>query len=403
MGDQVNYGYGYDDIHTDATASPGRKDFNLPCDQYVLDWHCQYNNTAFPNCQWDGDGDKGRCCDGVCPAPAPPAPAAPAVLTLTVPLDINLSELSAEALEDVKSALLATAAAAGGFDPTLVESIVLVQGGVVVSRHRRANTPITVKVVFKDDAVIDLDTATASLNKAITKGAVSVTLEIDGKEITATVIQQASAIAAVQYTPLYVTFNACCRATRLNPELNAKPVLVTGLSKTDCVQACEQDPRCIAYEVMSKKKKGKWINKCEHYMNNTFASIEKVSRASKSCRKNTVCGSKAFAAAAPPPSTTAPTPPGPPPANCTRVNEVGKMYKPMDNDSAFCNCDGCGKGKKKCRTVETSVEACFDRCDATNGCKHINFWAKDGGCHLVGAGATGTPNKKVTGVMAVCP
>jgi hypothetical protein len=28
----------------------------------------------------------------------------------------------------------------------------------------------------------------------------------------------------------------------------------------------------------------------------------------------------------------------------------------------------------------------------------IDFWAKDGGCHLIGAGATGTPNKKVTAI-----
>jgi hypothetical protein len=32
--------------------------------------------------------------------------------------------------------------------------------------------------------------------------------------------------------------------------------------ETDCVQACEQDPQCIAYEAMSKKKNGKWINQC---------------------------------------------------------------------------------------------------------------------------------------------
>jgi hypothetical protein len=76
------------------------------------------------------------------------------------------------------------------------------------------------------------------------------------------------------------------------------------------------------------------------------------------------------------------------------------MYKPMDNVAAGCNCDGCGKGKKKCRTVEKSAETCFDRCVATDGCVQINFWAKDGGCHLVGAGATGTSIKKVTAIKA---
>jgi hypothetical protein len=112
-------------------------------------------------------------------------------------LNINLKELSAEALYGLKRELLETAAAAGGFDPTLVESIVLVQGDVVVGRHRRANPPITVKVVFKDDAVIDLDAATASLNEAIAIGAVSVTFVVDGQAFTATVIELASAIAVV--------------------------------------------------------------------------------------------------------------------------------------------------------------------------------------------------------------
>ena len=197
--------------------APGRKDFNLPCDYYVLDWHCRYNNTAFPNCQWHGD--KSRCCDGsVCPP-------------------------------GVEGGETLPGKPFGFYCPTPAPT--------------PAPTPSS-----------------------------------------------------------YITFNACCRATQLNSNSQEKPDLVPVLSKsdmeTDCVQACEQDPQCIAYEAMSKKKKGKWINQCQHFMTDKFASVDKVSRASKSCRKNTVCGSEAFDAPVPPPPTTGYRGEAdPPPTTCT--------------------------------------------------------------------------------------
>jgi hypothetical protein len=197
----------------------------------------------------------------------------------------------------------------------------------------------------------------------------------------------------------FVARNACCRPARIDPKSKIKPDIISmtdGNALTECVGVCEQDSNCIAYELSSSKKKGEWVDVCEHFKTDKFVATTKVSRGSKSCRKYTVCGSRNFAAPVPPSPTTAPTP-APTPKQCSPADpEIGMVYKPMDSDPAFCNCKGCGKGKKKCRTVEESAEDCMDRCVATDGCKHSNFWAKDGGCHLAGAGATGTPNKKVT-------
>jgi hypothetical protein len=172
---------------------------------------------------------------------------------------------------------------------------------------------------------------------------------------------------------------------------------VNGNVLTECVQACEQDTKCIAYEVSATKMKGKWTDKCEHFMNDAFESVAKVSRASKSCRKHTVCGSQTFtlAAAVPYPAST----PTPTPTDCDPVKEEMKVYKPMDNVVAGCIGNpkkGTKNGKQPCRTVEQTAEACFYRCTKTDKCMRINFWKKDGGCHLVGAGAVGTPSKKVT-------
>jgi hypothetical protein len=165
---------------------------------------------------------------------------------------------------------------------------------------------------------------------------------------------------------------------------------------TECVGVCEQDPNCIAYELSSRKKKGEWVDLCELFKADKFDTTTKVSRGSKSCRKYTVCGSRNFAAPVPPPSPS----PAPTPADCTVV-EVETVYKPMDNVVAG-RTGNPKKGIKKdsTRTVEKSADACMVRCDATDGCMHINFWNHDGGCHLVGAGATGTPNKKVTAISA---
>jgi hypothetical protein len=74
------------------------------------------------------------------------------------------------------------------------------------------------------------------------------------------------------------------------------------------------------------------------------------------------------------------------------VREEMVVYTPMDNVAA---------GRTGSRSVETSAEACFKRCEQIDECVQINFWTGDGGCHLVGAGATGTspnPNEQVTAI-----
>jgi hypothetical protein len=135
-----------------------------------------------------------------------PGTSAPASLTFTVPLDIDLSTLAPDALTVVKNGLVAAAAMAGGFDPALVDTIELVQNGIVVGRRRRqansrrqrANSPITARVIFIDDAVIDLEAATDTMNKAIEAGAVSVSFVIGGETFAATVTEVATAIAAIE-------------------------------------------------------------------------------------------------------------------------------------------------------------------------------------------------------------
>ena len=113
---------------------------------------------------------------------------ASASITLTVPLDVDCSSVTPAKLTELKAELLQAAAAAGGFNATDVERIELEQNGKAVTRRQRAtNGAVTARVIFKDTATVDLTAAVASLNEAIESGAVSVTVIIDGKEITAKV------------------------------------------------------------------------------------------------------------------------------------------------------------------------------------------------------------------------
>jgi hypothetical protein len=125
---------------------------------------------------------------------------APASLTLSVPLDVDLSSLDSTELTAVKAGLLAIAAAAGGFSAADVEKIVLMQDGKVIGgRHRRAeNGPITVNVIFKENASVDLDAVKASVNKIIESGSLTVQVMVDGKSISATVTELAVTEAAVE-------------------------------------------------------------------------------------------------------------------------------------------------------------------------------------------------------------
>jgi hypothetical protein len=112
-------------------------------------------------------------------------------LTMVVPLDVDLSSITATELVGVKEALIAAMADVAGFDAALVERVILSQNGVEIGRRRREeaakNGPITATIIFKADAVIDVTAATASLNLAIEAGTVSVTVMIGGEEVTAIV------------------------------------------------------------------------------------------------------------------------------------------------------------------------------------------------------------------------
>jgi hypothetical protein len=119
-------------------------------------------------------------------------------LTMVVPLDVDLSSITATELAGVKEALIATMADAGGFDAALVERVILSQNGAVIEIGRRRreeaakNGPITATIIFKADADIDVTAATASLNLAIEAGTVSVTVMIGGEEVTAKVTDVAA-------------------------------------------------------------------------------------------------------------------------------------------------------------------------------------------------------------------
>ena len=116
------------------------------------------------------------------------AAAAPASVTLALPLDVNLTTVTPAELTGIKDALLKVAAALGGFKASDVERIELVQDGKVVTRRRRAtNGAVTARIIFKSTANVDVAAAVGSLNTAIAQGAVTVTVTIGGKEITAKV------------------------------------------------------------------------------------------------------------------------------------------------------------------------------------------------------------------------
>jgi len=120
-------------------------------------------------------------------------------VTLTVPLDVDLASLSSDELTAVKDKLLVAAATAGGFNAADVETIELVQNGKVVgsARHQReTNGAITVRIIFKDDATVNIDAAVASINTAIAAGTVSVTVTIGGQEMTVAVKDLAVATEA---------------------------------------------------------------------------------------------------------------------------------------------------------------------------------------------------------------
>lgn len=113
-------------------------------------------------------------------------------MTLTVPLDVDLSTVTPAELAGIKDALLKVAADLGGFLASDVERIELVQDGEVVTRRRRAtNSAITARIIFKDTATVDVAAVVGSLNKAIAQDAVTVTVTIGGEEITAKVVDLA--------------------------------------------------------------------------------------------------------------------------------------------------------------------------------------------------------------------
>ena len=122
-------------------------------------------------------------------AKTPPVDVSEALaVTLTVPLDVNLALLSSHELAAVKDGLLAAAAEAGGFSAADVERIELVQNGEVIGsvrRRRATNRAITAKIIFKDDATVDVTAAITRMNAAIAGGTLSVTVVIGGEEMTA--------------------------------------------------------------------------------------------------------------------------------------------------------------------------------------------------------------------------
>lgn len=128
-------------------------------------------------------------------------PDARASLTLKVPLDIDLADLNATELPALKNGLLVDVATAGGFEPALVDTINLVQTEVGFDRRRRqTNPPIGATFIFKNKAVVNVTAVATTLNEAIEAGTLTVTLVIGGVTFTATVVEVATAIAAVVST-----------------------------------------------------------------------------------------------------------------------------------------------------------------------------------------------------------
>jgi hypothetical protein len=113
----------------------------------------------------------------------------------------------------VKETLLAAAASAGGFDTTDVDRIELKQNDIAIGRLRRANGPITARIVFKDNAIVDVEATITNINIAIKQGVVTVEMEVNGKMINATVTEAAVGVAATRDTTLTSTKSASLQTT----------------------------------------------------------------------------------------------------------------------------------------------------------------------------------------------
>ena len=142
-----------------------------------------------------------HCDQGVKASVTVASAASKASVTLVVPLDVDLASLDANDYAAVVAELLQVAATAGGFNAADVEKIVLMQNGAVISSSRRrlqraTNGPITAKVIFKEDANVDVNETGANMNSAIDAGTVSVSVNIGGKAISASVTETATSETA---------------------------------------------------------------------------------------------------------------------------------------------------------------------------------------------------------------
>jgi hypothetical protein len=114
-----------------------------------------------------------------------------------VPLDVDLSSLDTTEFAALEAELLKVAATAGGFPPSVVQNIVLMQNGAVIGSARRrlqraTNGPISATLIFKEGANVDVNAAGAKMNKAIKKGEVSVSVLVGGETVSATVTETAT-------------------------------------------------------------------------------------------------------------------------------------------------------------------------------------------------------------------
>ena len=150
--------------------------------------------------------DAGRGCEivgyrGVVPLNCDTGvlPTKPATLSFEVDLgDIDLSTATATELAAAKKDAIAVAQKAGKFNSDDVSKVVFTQNGVEIdsTRRRRANGPITITIVFKADADVNMDAVLTSLNAAIAAGSVSLEVTIDGEVVTGAVTKAATGVAA---------------------------------------------------------------------------------------------------------------------------------------------------------------------------------------------------------------
>ena len=118
--------------------------------------------------------------------------------------------MTATEVTAAKAAAKTMAIAAGKFDPSKVDKIVFTQNGVEVRNRRRraeANGPITITVVFKIGAGVNLDAALAAMNTAIAAGSVTLEIVIDGNPVSGKVTKAATKVAE-EYTVTSVIFDA---------------------------------------------------------------------------------------------------------------------------------------------------------------------------------------------------